>query len=405
MENRVLGFRCFNCEKEWLFSQVTYNCPSCNENVDVIYDYAKIRKQFSLQDLKNNKCYDIWRYRFFYPVSVAHSLSLHIGWTPLYKSKKLEYPNLFLKDDGRNPSASFKDRASAIVLLSAMEKKATRIIGASTGNAGASMACLAANVGMPVTILLPDSAPKAKIAQLLVFGAKVIPIRGSYDDAFELCQKLALENNWYNRNTGYNPYTREGKKSCAFEICEQLDWNVPDWVFVSVGDGNIISGIWKGFCDLYECGFIDKLPRLCGVQSTKSNAIFQAFQNYQKKEKYAIASVVATTKADSISVDMPKDGLAALKAIVHSKGICIEVTDTEILCEISHCARDFAIFGEPAGVASVIGYKKSLLNDVISINEISVCVITGNGLKDVSAAISSVEEPKAILPEDVRKIL
>ncbi|BBM83110.1 threonine synthase [Candidatus Uabimicrobium amorphum] len=392
----VLGLRCVRCEKEWSVEQIQYTCPSCQNNLDVVYDYAKIAQRISKKSLQENRDYSIWRYRSFYPVDNFENIpSLQIGWTPLYKSKK---QNLYIKDDGRNPSASFKDRASAIALLDAISKKSPRIMGASTGNAGSSIACLGASADVPITILVPNSAPQAKLAQLLIFGATVVPIDGNYDQAFDLCQEIALHNNWYNRNTGYNPYTREGKKSCAFEICEQLNWQAPDWVFVSVGDGNIISGIWKGFYDLYHCKFIDKLPRLVAVQSSKSNAIHQAFVHFNNTGEKTIKQTAATTIADSISVDIPRDGLAALNSIIASKGLSVEVDDSEILCEIRNIARDFAVFAEPAGATSVAGFNKLVAQNVVKEEEVSVCIITGNGLKDISSALSIVKRPQPIAP-------
>ncbi|WP_372368896.1 threonine synthase [Candidatus Uabimicrobium sp. HlEnr_7] len=398
----VNGFRCIKCTKEWLLTQAKYVCPSCGNNLDIVYDYSEISKKISRKDLQHNTSYNMWRYQHFYPVdNLCDKPALHIGWTPLYKSSHTS--NLYIKDDGRNPSASFKDRASAIALLDAIYKKSPCIIGASTGNAGSSIACLGASVKMPITILVPNSAPQAKLAQLLIFGATVVPIDGNYDQAFDLCQEIAVKNNWYNRNTGYNPYTREGKKSCAFEICEQLNWQVPDWVFVSVGDGNIISGIWKGFYDLYHCKFIDRLPRLVAVQSSQSNAIFQAFTHYNKTKELSVKETRATTLADSISVDIPRDGLAALKAIIDSQGTSVEVSDQEILQEIQGIAKEFAVFAEPAGATSVAGFKKLTAQNMIKENEKCVCVVTGNGLKDVSSALSVVNRPQPIAP-DISKI-
>lgn len=397
------GFKCTHCEKEWT-KDVDYVCPSCQGNLDVVYDYSSWAKKYPRSYWKDNRDFSIWRYAPFLPVSdLTKAPRLQIGWTPLYKMENPAWGKLYLKDDGRNPSASFKDRASAVALVDAREKKASRVVGASTGNAGSSMACLAASVGMPATIFVPHTAPQAKIAQLLIFGAEVIMIEGTYDEAFDLCFQIAQEYGWYNRNTGYNPYTREGKKTCAFEICEQLDWEVPDWVFVSVGDGNIISGLWKGFQDLYQCKLIDRLPKLGSVQSTLSNAITQAVEHYLTHQKIEIRPVQARTSADSISVDMPRDGVAAVKAIVASQGRAVSVTDEDILDGMKEIARNGGVFGEPAGVASFAGYKKLLRERVVGKEETAVCVITGNGLKDVQSAIKAAGKP-TVVPAELEKI-
>jgi len=391
---KIKGLRCLGCGREYSQAEAKYNCPSCFENLDIVYNYEEIKKTFTKENLSQNKDYSIWRYE---PLLSIEGLSrippLQIGWTPLYEAKNLG-KNLFLKDDGKNPSASFKDRASAIAIVRAQELRAKIVTGASTGNAGSSMACLAASLGIPAVIFVPQKAPKAKITQLLIFGAKVIMVKGSYDDAFDLCLEATKEYGWYNRNTGYNPYTREGKKTAAFEICEQLDWQVPDKVFVPVGDGNIISGIWKGFRDLKEIGFIDRLPQLVAVQSELSNAIVKAVNEGGGK----IEPVKATTIADSISVDMPRDGLAAVKAIQESKGLAVEVSDEEILEAIKIVARATGIFGEPAGVTSYAGYKRLKEEGKIEKKERVVCLITGNGLKDIDSSMKVAGEPFLIEP-------
>lgn len=394
--------------------KIRYLCEKTGENLEVIYDYNYIRKNFSKNDLENNRNYNIWRYAPLLPVkTMDHIPPLQIGWTPLYRSKKLArhlgLNNLYLKDDGRNPSASFKDRASAVALVRAIEDGAKIVTGASTGNAGSSMACLCASVGMPAVIFLPEKAPVAKVAQLLIFGAKVFAVRGTYDDAFDLCLKVSSEFNWVNRNTGYNPFTREGKKTCSFEICEQLGWKAPDRVFVSVGDGNIISGLWKGFRDLHEMGFIDRIPQLMGVQSEKSNSIYQSVKGCKldPKADIKVCNVTATTIADSISVDIPRDGYMAVRAILETGGDAIQVTDEEILDSIREIGQNEGIFAEPAGATAYAGVKKAIRMNELDPDEVVVAVITGNGLKDVQSALKVAGDPIKVNPdlEDVKKAL
>ncbi len=264
---------------------------------------------------------DIFRYRALLPVSdLALASPLRVGLTPLYEVPRLGTAaglnRLFLKDDGQNPSASFKDRAGAVALVRARETGAAVLCGASTGNAGSSMACLAASVGMPCVIFVPEKAPAAKIAQLLIFGATVLAVKGSYDDAFDLCMAVCEKRGWFNRNTGYNPFTREGKKTAAFEIFEQLG-RIPDWVAVPTGDGNILAGVWKGFCDLKEAGIADRTPKMLCAQSEASAAISRTVRTVQAEgneqpdwKSVKVETVSATTLADSISVDLPRDGLA-----------------------------------------------------------------------------------------------
>lgn len=400
----IAGYQCIGCGHTLDFhkKEIVYVCPRCGENLEIVPDYRAVGKVFSKESLAENREMSLWRYLPLYPIESLEFISpLSVGWTPLYKAEKLGEHlgnrNLYIKDEGRNPSGSLKDRAGSVVLAAARERNLPTIAGASTGNAGSSMACLCASVGMSPVILVPEKAPKAKIAQLLLYGAKVIAVEGTYDDAFELCLKISDHLGWFNRNTGYNPFTREGKKSCSLEICEQLKWQTPDWILVSVGDGNIISGIWKGLKDLKALGFIDKMPRLGAVQSSKSNALAKALETYGGGPP-AVSPVKATTVADSISVDMPRDGVCAMKAVLESKGRAVEVDDEDIISVIKTTASLTGVFTEPAGAASIAGYAKMLAQGTISPDERTVCVLTGNGLKDIDSGLRAAGQPIRIRP-------
>jgi threonine synthase len=262
-------------------------------------------------------------------------------------------------------------------------------------------------------ILAPKTAPRAKIAQLLIYGAKVILVDGSYDDAFDLTVDAAQVLGWYCRNTGYNPFTAEGKKTAAFEMCEQLTlttrdvdesiegWKTPDTVFTSVGDGNIISGLHKGFRDLHALGWVEKIPKVFGVQSTGSAAIYNAFQAETEK----ITAVKANTLADSISVDLPRDGIRALRAATQTGGAFLSVTDDQILGAIRDLAKVEGIFAEPAGATSYAGLVKAMELGLLNVDEHHLVLVTGSGLKDISAAMDAVGEPEVIKPNlDALKI-
>lgn len=395
---KAIGFKCVECGAELGLNETKYQCTKCNGNLQLVYDYDAIKKSWNRSDLENNKDRSIWRYKPLYPVETTIAKPF-IGGTPLYFVEKLAndigLKNVYLKDDGRNPSASFKDRASAMVLAKALEEGITLVTGASTGNAASSMSCLSASVGMKNIIFVPKSAPIAKITQLLVFGANVVTVDGTYDQAFDLCLKATAKYGWYNRNTGFNPYTREGKKSAAFEICEQLNWQAPDYLFVSVGDGNIISGIWKGFTDLYKIGFIDKLPKMVACQAEGSNAVTQAFN-----ADCPIPIVSGDTVADSISVSLPRDGVAAVQALQESDGFAIEVTDQEILDSIKIVARATGVFGEPAGVTSYAALKKAANEGLVKPEDKIVMMITGNGLKDINSAMKIAGQPMQISADE-----
>ena len=404
MKTQFSGFRCFRCGTEQGADFGGYVCPACGGNLEVRYAWPQGAPAGWWRDESRR---DVFRYRPLLPVSRLDLASpLRVGMTPLYAAPRLGatagLKNLFVKDDGQNPSASFKDRAGAVALVRAREIGAQVLCGASTGNAGSSMACLAASVAMPCVIFVPEKAPAAKIAQLLVFGAKVLAVRGTYDDAFDLCMAVCERRGWFNRNTGHNPFTREGKKTAAFEIFEQLG-KIPDWVVVPTGDGNILAGIWKGFCDLKEAGIADRTPKMLCAQSADSRAISAAVWALQKAGNRApdwksveIAPVAATTVADSISVDIPRDGLAAVRAVVESGGAAVAVPDADILGAIPEIARGAGVFAEPAASCAWAGLKKAARDGLVQPDETVVCMCTGNGLKDVASARKAAGEPTPV---------
>jgi threonine synthase len=385
--SHVIGLVCTGCGKQIEERGIQYACPACGKNLEVVYDYRAVARSLTRRILAKNADLSVWRYWDLYPLETRASIMpLQIGWTPLYRAERLGrslgLEKVWIKDDGRNPSASFKDRASSVAVAKALELGFDRICGASTGNAASSTACLCASLGLSPIIFVPEKAPPAKIAQLLVFGAKVFTVRGSYDQAFDLSLEATRRYGWYNRNTGTNPYTREGKKSCAYEICEQLGWETPDLVLVPVGDGNILSGTWKGFRDFHAAGLIDRLPRLVAVQSSASSAVVDAVLG-----DGIIRPVRATTVADSISVDLPRDGEMAVRAVRESKGMAVAVGDEDILDTIRVLARTCGVFAEPAGAASVAGLRKLAGEGKIAGSETVVCLVTGSGLKDVVSAM------------------
>ncbi|MFH2003344.1 MAG: threonine synthase [Bacteroidota bacterium] len=384
-------FKCTLCGSEYDPNTTRYVCPKHGDDgiLDTIFDYKQINATTSPRAISDSRDFSIWRYAPLLPLDDMRKFAppIHVGWTPLYRSTTLGtqmgLDNLYFKDDGRNPTASFKDRASAIVVAKARELGIEIITTASTGNAGAALAGLAAAAKMPAVIFVPQNAPQAKIAQLLIFGARVILVKGTYDQAFDLCLKVSKEFGWYCRNTAFNPYTVEGKKTASIELCEQLGWKAPDAIFVSVGDGNIISGLWKGLRDLLALGWIDKMPKLMGIQAEGSAACYNAWKAGTEK----ITAVNAQTVADSISADLPRDGVRAVRAARETGGAYLTVTDDEILAAIPELARGEAIFSEPAASAAYAGLKKAVKQGLVKSDETVVCMLTGNGLKDISSAM------------------
>jgi threonine synthase len=395
MEN-ILGLKCLICGKQYRPDEVDYTCPEHGDDgiLDVQYDYDFIGRKISKEALSDSRNFSIWRYLPLLPIHPDATIPpLAVGWTPLYPSPRLAgelgIDALWVKDDGRQPTASFKDRASAVAVVKAKEKGAEIITTASTGNAAAALSGLCASIRQANVIFVPEAAPQAKIAQLLVFGSRVFLVKGTYDDAFDLCLKATRTYGWYNRNTAYNPYMSEGKKTAAYEICEQLDWNAPDRIFVSVGDGCIIGGLHKGLKDLAALGWIDKMPKLMGVQAAGSGYMYQAWKgNEDIRTKPPIS---AQTVADSISSELPRDRIKALAAVNETDGAFLSVEDNEILDAITQLARSTGVFAEPAGAAAYAGLLKAVAQDQVSKDETVVVLNTGNGLKDVAGAMQAVD--------------
>ena len=405
------GYRCSVCGRELPPGDLTYTCPDDGANLDVVLD-PRPAQAAGPAGIAASPETSIWRYLPLLPVEDPghHGSALRaVGATPLLRPRRLAerlgLPDLWLKDDGRNPTASFKDRASALVVARAEQVGAQTVVTASTGNAGAALAGMAAAAGMPAVILAPRTAPPAKIAQLLIFGARVVLVEGTYDQAFDLTLEAAREFGWYCRNTGYNPFTAEGKKTAAFEICEQLTalaprgaagapWETPEAVVVSVGDGNIIAGLHKGFKDLLALGWIAQMPRLFGVQSEGSAAIFNAFAAGTE----TITPVRADTLADSIAVDLPRDGLRALRAATQTGGAYVAVPDAAIVQAIADLGRQAAVFAEPAGAAAYAGLARLAAEGRLDPAWRVVVLNTGNGLKDVRAAMQAAGEALVVEP-------
>ena len=397
--SNVIGFKCFDCARQFRSDEIDYVCPACSGNLDVLYDYDDVGAQLTKAGLAADPNLSMWRYRPLLPIAERSPVPpLAVGWTPVYDCPRLAaqfaIKQLLIKDDGRNPTASFKDRPSALAVVKATEAQAPVITTASSGNAGSALAGLCASVAMRSVIFVPASAPAAKVAQLVIYGATVVLVEGTYDEAYDLCLAAAARFGWYQRSTGFNPYTREGKKTAALEICEQLNWQVPDKVIVSVGDGNIISGLWKGFCDFHHIGFIDRLPQLIGVQAASAAAIVDAANS-----DGTVRPGAAHTIADSINVGQPRDARAAVRAIQESGGCGVKVTDDEMLTSLVQLARATGVFAEPAAAASFAGLVKLCDAGVIAADERVLLMITGNGLKDIESARRAVGEPLRVRPD------
>ncbi|TVQ95662.1 MAG: threonine synthase [Desulfovibrionales bacterium] len=388
---------CQICGRTVAPSDMGYVCPDHagdlkDEGIlDLRYDYQAARSAFT-PELLTRGPQTLWRYRSLLPLPLeAETPHLTVGWTPLYESprlaKLLGVARVLIKDETHQPTASLKDRASALAVAQARSMGLTTVACASTGNAAAALAGMAASMNLECMIFVPASAPQAKVAQLLAFGARVFTVQGSYDDAFDLCMAACQVRPWYNRNTAYNPFMTEGKKTAAFEIAEQSGWEVPNRVFVGVGDGCIIGGLHKGFADLKALGLTTRLPRLMGVQAAGSDYLHQAWHN--NEDPLTKPAIPAHTVADSISAGLPRDRLKALAAVRETHGAFIKVDDPTILHAIPTLAQNTGVFAEPAGAAALAGALTAGQAGNLSSEETICLLITGSGLKDVASAIQA----------------
>lgn len=383
-------------EKNWM------TCAQCADNdgiLDVHYDYDAVRAAWAKRPL-SERPRNHWRYEELLPLtSEAVPHHWQVGWTPVIDAPRLAQQlglgKIVFKDDGRNPSGSFKDRASSVGVAHALQVGAGTIACASTGNAASSLACHTALAGLPAKIFVPHTAPEPKLAQLLVYGATVYSVQGTYDQAYQLCSAACEQFGWYNRNCAINPVLVEGKKTGGLEIAEQSQFfsGVPEWVAVSVGDGCTIAGIWKGLVEMHTLGVIDRLPRLLGVQAAGVAPIMRALETGELPD-----SVAGETLADSIDVAEPRNWRKAVRAMRDSQGVMVGVSDEQIIEAIRLGGRH-GVFAEPAAAAALAGVVAAVEDKTIGSADRVLVMVTGSGLKDTRSAIRAGGEPIKIPPD------
>lgn len=400
----VAGLKCVFCNRVDPARQDTagsHTCPACGIQgiLDVQYDYVALAQRLTRQVLAARPGQFQWRYRELLPVRRDSAVpDLSVGWTPLTPAPALArhvgIDTLLLKDDGRNATGSLKDRASAVGVAKAREAGRRIIACASTGNAASSCAGMAASMGIRSVIFVPERAPEPKVTQLLIFGATVLRVRGSYEQAFQLCQQACEKWGWYNRNSGINPYLVEGKKTVGLEIAEQLGWEPPDWVAVSVGDGCTIAGVWKAFREWKALGLIERTPRMLGVQAEGAAPVTACFRSGSPLHPIEPHSI-----ADSIAVGVPRNWKKAVMAVRESGGTMINVSDGEITEAMRYTGRLAGVFAEPAAATAVAGLRAAIAQGMVARHATAVAIITGSGLKDIRSAKLAVGDPFEIPPD------
>jgi threonine synthase len=407
MTRCVTELTCIHCGatfpgKNLITAEATWMiCPRCGPMdgiLDIGYDMDRVAAAWQEKPL-SERPRNHWRYAELLPLepqSIDDSWS--VGYTPAIDTPRLArhlgIKQIILKDEGRNPTGSFKDRSSSVGVRHALQVGAKTIACASTGNAASSLAGHAALAGLPAVIFVPETAPEPKVAQLQVFGAKVFAVKASYDAAYDLCSKACREFGWYNRNCAINPVLVEGKKTAGLEVAEQsADFGgAPDWVAVSVGDGCTIAGIWKGLKQMHELGVVDRLPRLLGVQAEHVNPIAYAI-----KHDVLPKDTAGKTIADSIDVHVPRNWRKAVRALKESDGKLFTASDEAIL-DAMRLAGHHGVFAEPAAAAAMAAVVSAIGENVIAPSDRVLVMITGSGLKDTKNAIRAAGRPAAIEP-------
>lgn len=411
-------YKCFECGKNYNSEEIERNsiylCPVCGKIAKnqplhgillIEYDYASIKRKIKRENILKITPGKFWEYDFLWPLAFENNQpeslpEKYIDRISLPSDSLLKYSfndnPLFVFDDTRNPTLSFKDRASSLVVLKAIELGINEIAAASTGNAGSSLAGICARLGLKSIVFVPKNIPEAKRLLIQSYGSEIIIVDGDYDLAFDTCLEIASAKNWYNRNTAYNPLTIEGKKSGAYDIFISTKGNIPDTIFVPCGDGVIISGLYKGFWELKELGWIENLPKLIAVQAEGSNALVR----YCRTNKFEY--ILAKSIADSICAGAPRALYFAHHAIRESHGEAIEVTDAEILAAQKIIAQQFGILAEPSSAAGFAGYQKYVNENQID-NSSCLIMLTGNGLKDVAALTEWCQAPLPLTHHEIKQ--
>jgi threonine synthase len=386
---------CINCKTTYGIDEIIYFCGKCGDILEVKFEADELAANLKTSNWKT-KPLGVWRYRPFMPIHEATKLvTLSEGGTGLHRSERLGNAlgirYLYVKNEGENPTGSFKDRGMTVGVTKAVELGARHVICASTGNTSASLAAYAARAGIRCTVLIPSGKiAYGKLSQAMIHGAKVLQVKGNFDEALEFVLKLAEKHKDIYLLNSINPFRIEGQKSLGYEICEQLNYEAPDRIIIPVGNAGNISAVWKGLTEFYQLGLIKKLPKMTGIQAAGSAPIAQAIKTGSDK---IIPVQNPETVATAIRIGAPVSWKKAVNAIRESNGTAETVTDEEILDAQKNLARIEGIFVEPASASSIAGLNKLIKRGIILEDEKVVCITTGHGLKDPDTAIKQSEKP------------
>ncbi|MBX5448682.1 threonine synthase [Thermogemmatispora sp.] len=391
LASHILKLECVLCGSSYTPGSVNYTCPNCGPQGTLLvrYDYDQIRWNYHAESRDPS----IRRYRPFLPIPYGNRLPpLIVGGTPLYTAerlrKHLNMRNLWVKDETRNPSGSYADRAAFVATSLALPEE-RKLVCASTGNSALALSQQAAALGLSCQLFLPWQSARKLAGVLQLCGAKIFAVDGSYDDAFDLSTEATGKFGWYNVNIGYNPYMVEGLKTVGLEIAEQLGHAVPDAILVPVGDGGLISGIYRGFEDLRQLGIVRQIPRLIAVQTEGAAAFVRSLGNEALTQP---ESVSPTTQVTSLAVGQPHNGAMALRHVRQSGGFGITVSDESLLMARKELAALTGIFLEPAGAASYAALLQLLEEGKIKRHETVVLLATASGQRSGETVEHRAEE-------------
>ena len=380
---------CSECGKKYPLTKKIFRCEKCEGSLEIIFDYSKLKKVVSNLDSRD---FNHARYIEFYPVK--NIISLKEGGTPLLRSKNIEKAlsfgfELYFKYEAENPTGSFKDRGSSVEISKALEFKAEKAVCPSTGNMGASVAAYSGIANLECVVFVPKDTIPTKIQQIMDYGGKVFRVKGNYGYAAELAMKAFKEHNAY--LLGDYLYRREGTKSVGFELAEEID---ADYVFCPVGNGTLISAVWKAYKEFKALALVKKTPRLVGVQASGCSPVVKAWETGEE-----IKPVNGKTVAVAIECGNPLDGKRALISIKESNGFAVSVNDKEIIKAMQLLDKKEALLSEPAGAASLAGLLKT--KEQVEKGSKVVCLITGHGLKTLKAKQQKI---KNIASKDLKAI-
>ena len=400
--------KCSKCGQEYAPERMVCRCLSCGGRIEIQYDYEKIQQNLTRPRNVDGKA-DFWQYSELLPIlDETKRVSLGEGGTSLLQCKKLAsklgLKRLYVKDEARNPTGSFKDRCSAVSISKALECSVGEVAMASSGNAGASACAYSARAGITCRVFVPASVDPAKLSQIIIYGGRVVRVEGTLGDCHSLTSEACKKYGWQEitTNSQSNVYSTQGSKTTAFEICLQLEWETPNWLIVPFGGGGNLFGHWLGFQEFQRFGFIEDMPRLAAIQAAGCAPFVKAF-----RERTATNQVKTwkrpETIASGIACVYPYDVDVALPAVYQSEGTAEAVTDEEILEAEALLAKNEGIFAEPAAASSIAGLIKLVDSGLIEGDDLIVCEVTGNGLKDTKSTMNLYKEPAAIVP-DLREL-